>query len=453
MLMLKQKDQGKRIHPTRALVIGFLVIIFIGGVLLSLPISSRQQEWTSLLTTLFTATSATCVTGLVLVDTYTYWSPFGQLVILMLIQIGGLGFMSMATMLSFMLRRTITLRERMVLTTSLNVADMSGIVRMTRRLLFGTLLFEGIGATILSVRFMADYAPLDAISKGVFHSISAFCNAGFDLMGQAAPFSSMVHYATDPVINITLMLLVIVGGLGFYVWNDIYERKSLSHLRLHTKIVLSTSAILMLVSAVLFALFEWHNPFTLGSLPLRSRPLAAFFQAVTLRTAGFNTIDQGALTGASKAISVLMMFIGGSPGSTAGGIKTVTVAVLTLAAVTAMRGRTNVFVFGRRIVPRSIMNAVTMLMIGFTLATTGAVILSVCEEQSFTACLFEAVSAFGTVGISMGMTPSIGAVSKITLMLLMFLGRVGILTLGVAVLMGRQHEPKMQYPDEQLFVG
>ncbi len=448
-----KKNIGKRAHPTRALVIGFLLIIVLGAVLLALPIASKSRQWTSLLTTLFTATSATCVTGLVLVDTYTYWSTFGQVVILLLIQIGGLGFMSMATLFSFLVRRTITLRERLVMTTSLNVSDMAGVVRLTKRVLYGTLLFEVMGAVVLSIRFIPRFGVLDGIYKGVFHAISAFCNAGFDLMGEKVEFSSMVSYATDPVVNIILMTLIIIGGLGFFVWNDVYEKRSIHHLKLHTKIVLLTSAILVVGGAGLLAVCEWNNPGTLGSLPLQDRFMAALFQSTTLRTAGFNTIDQNAMTGAGQAISIVMMFIGGSPGSTAGGIKTVTIAVLVLTTITAFQGKSNISVFGRRIMPRSVANAVTMLMMGFTLVVTSALVLSSFEHLPFSKCLFEAVSAFGTVGLSTGITPTLGVVSKITLILLMFLGRVGILTLGVAVLMRHQHEPKLQYPEAELFVG
>lgn len=451
--LIRRAREGKTIRPTRALVVGFLIIIVTGALLLCLPVSSRGGHWTSLLTTLFTVTSATCVTGLILVDTYTYWSPFGQTVILLLIQIGGLGFMSMATMFSFLMRRTITLRERMVMTTSLNVNDMAGIVRLTKRVLLGTLFFESVGAVTLSIRFAADYGVVDGVRKGVFHAISAFCNAGFDLMGETAPFSSLTGYATDPVVNITVMSLIVLGGLGFYVWNDVYEQRSLKNLRQHTRIVLVTTAVLVLGGGLLTALWEWNNPATLGALPVQSRPMAALFQSVTLRTAGFNTVDQSALTGPSKLLGVIWMFIGGSPGSTAGGIKTVSVAVLLLTALSAVRGRSRVHVFGRTISPRSIMNAVTMLVVGVVLVLGGTMVLLACEDASVTTCLYEVASAFGTVGLSMSLTPTLGVVSKITIMVLMFLGRVGVLTLGIAVLMGRQRETKLYYPEAQVFVG
>lgn len=448
-----QKPTGKQVHPTRVLVVGFLLMIVFGACLLSLPVSSKNGTWTDFLTALFTATSATCVTGLVRVDTATYWSTFGQMIILLLIQIGGLGFMSMATLFSFLMRRTITLRERMVMTTSLNVNDMAGVVRLTRRVLCGTLLFESVGAVVLSIRWIPRFGLCRGIYKGVFHAISAFCNAGFDLMGDIAPFSSMSAYALDPVVNLTLVLLIGIGGLGFYVWNDIYENRTMHHLRLHTKLVLLTTGVLLIGGAVLIAFCEWENDATLGQMPIPARFMAAVFQSTTLRTAGFNTIDQGAMTGAGQAVSILLMFIGGSPGSTAGGIKTVTVAVLFLTAVTALRGKSHIAVFGREISPRSVMNAVTMLMVGFTLVIAGAVILSSCNALPFSDCLYEAVSAFGTSGVTTGITQLLDPISQVTLIVLMFLGRVGVLTLGVAVLMRHQREPKIRYPDAQLFVG
>lgn len=449
----KHGIRAKRIQPTRAVVVGFLSIILIGALLLTLPISSRTGEWTDFMTTLFTATSATCVTGLIVVDTYTHWSNFGQTIILLLIQIGGLGFMTMATLFSFLVRRTITMRERMVMTTSLNLTDMSGVVRMTRRVLCGTLLFEGVGAIVLSLRFMPDFGVLEGIRKGVFHAISAFCNAGFDLLGQVKPFSSLSYYATDPIVNITTMILIVVGGIGFYVWNDVYEHHEFRHLRLHTKIVIVTTAVLIVGGALMIGLFEWNNPKTLGALPEASRPLAALFESVTLRTCGFESIPQGAMTSQSQGMGILLMLIGGSPGSTAGGIKTVTVAVLVLTAISSIKGRGCVTLFGRTLGTRSVMNAVTMLMVGITLIFTGALILLTFDDVPFMASLFETTSAFGTVGLTTGITVSLGVVSKLTLIALMFLGRVGVLTLSVAVLMGHQAEASVKYPETQVFVG
>lgn len=450
----RRKGRRPAMHAAMVVALGFLIIILTGAVLLTLPVSARSGEPTNFLDALFTATSATCVTGLVTVGTATHWSGFGQAVILLLIQIGGLGFMSLASIASFLTRRTITLRERMVMSAGLNLTENAGIVRLTRRVLVGTLAFEGAGAVLLATRFVPRVGLWQGIKMGVFHSISAFCNAGFDLIGTPDnPFASLTGYADDVLVNLTIMALIVIGGLGFFVWGDIWDKRRFRRLRLHTKLVLITTALLLCTGFALTLLFEWGNPQTLGEMPVQDKLLAAAFQSVTLRTAGFNTIDQAALTGPSQAVACLLMMIGGSPGSTAGGIKTVTAAVLVLSAISALRGRTTVSAFGRTIVSRSIMNAVTMMIVGGTLSLTGACVISYVEGAPFGMCLFEAVSAFATVGLSMGLTPTLSAVSRLILILLMYLGRVGVLTLGVAVLMRHREPPKMQYPAGDVMVG
>ena len=450
----RRKSRRPAMHAAMVVALGFLIIILTGAVLLTLPISARSGEPTDFLDALFTATSATCVTGLVTVGTATHWSGFGQVVILLLIQIGGLGFMSLASIASFLTHRTITLRERMVMSAGLNLTENAGIVRLTQRVLLGTLAFEGAGAVLLATRFVPRVGLWQGIKMGVFHSVSAFCNAGFDLIGTPDnPFASLTGYADDVLVNLTIMALIVIGGLGFFVWGDIWDKRRFRRLRLHTKLVLITTAVLLCAGFALTLLFEWHNPQTLGTMPVQEKLLAASFQSVTLRTAGFNTIDQAALTGPSQAVACLLMMIGGSPGSTAGGIKTVTAAVLVLSAISALRGRTTVSAFGRTIVSRSIMNAVTMMIVGGTLSLTGACVISYVESAPFGACVFEAVSAFATVGLSMGLTPTLNAISRLILILLMYLGRVGVLTLGVAVLMRHREPPKMQYPDGDVMVG
>lgn len=450
----RRKGRRPAMHAAMVVALGFLIIILTGAVLLTLPISARSGEPTDFLDALFTATSATCVTGLVTVGTATHWSGFGQTVILLLIQIGGLGFMSLASIASFLTRRTITLRERMVMSAGLNLTENAGIVRLTRRVLLGTLAFEGAGAVLLATRFIPRMGILQGIKMGVFHSVSAFCNAGFDLVGTPDnPFASLTGYADDVLVNLTIMALIVIGGLGFFVWGDIWDKRRFRRLRLHTKLVLITTTVLLCAGFALTLLFEWGNPQTLGNMPAQDKLLAAAFQSVTLRTAGFNTIDQAALTGPSQAVACLLMMIGGSPGSTAGGIKTVTAAVLVLSAISALRGRTTVSAFGRTIVSRNIMNAVTMMIVGGTLSLTGACVISYVESAPFGACLFEAVSAFATVGLSMGLTPTLSVASRLILILLMYLGRVGVLTLGVAVLMRHREPPKMQYPAGDVMVG
>lgn len=440
-------------RPALMMVIGFLLLILLGAALLTTPMASRAGRWTSPMTALFTATSATCVTGLVLVDTAQYWSGFGQLVIILLIQIGGLGFMTMATLFSLLTRRTITLRERMVLSTGLNLNDPAGIVRLTRRVLLGTLTFEGIGAVILACRFSLDYGFGKAIKFGIFHSISAFCNAGFDLLGEEKAFASMSAYVDDPVVCLTLMALIIIGGLGFFVWSDLYEKRKFQQFRLHTKLTLITTAVLILAGWLLTLWFEWTNPDTLGALSTPGKLIAAGFQSVTLRTAGFGGLDQGKLTDSSLGMAVVMMLIGGSPGSTAGGLKTVTVAVLLMTAWTAICGKTEVVAFGRRISPRAIMNAVTMLVVGTVFAFGGSIFMSHIEGLPLLPCLYEVASAFGTAGLSTGITPTLSTASHCLLIALMYFGRVGVLTLGVGVLMRRQSPPKITYPEGQVMVG
>ena len=450
----RRKSRRPAMHAAMVIALGFLIIILTGAVLLTLPVSARSGEPTDFLDALFTATSATCVTGLVTVGTATHWSGFGQVVILLLIQIGGLGFMSLASIASFLTRRTITLRERMVMSAGMNLTENAGIVRLTRRVLLGTFAFEGAGAVLLATRFIPRVGLWQGIKMGVFHSVSAFCNAGFDLVGTPEnPFASLTGYADDLIVNLTIMALIVIGGLGFFVWGDIWDKRRFRRLRLHTKLVLVTTTLLLCAGFVLTLLFEWSNPQTLGAMPTQDKLLAAAFQSVTLRTAGFNTIDQAALTGPSQAVACLLMMIGGSPGSTAGGIKTVTAAVLVLSAISALRGRTTVSAFGRTIVSRSIMNAVTMMIVGGTLSLTGACVISYMESAPFGACLFEAVSAFATVGLSMGLTPTLHTLSHLILILLMYLGRVGVLTLGVAVLMRHREPTKMQYPDADVMVG
>lgn len=439
--------------PT-VLALGFALTILVGALVLMLPVSAADGQITPFLDALFTAASASCVTGLVTVSTAVHWSVFGKCVILLLIQIGGLGFMSVAAIASFVLRRTITLHERMVMSAGLNLSDGGGIVRLTRRVLFGTFIIEGTGAVLLSCRFVPHYGFPKGITMGVFHAVSAFCNAGFDLMGTPDdPFQSLIGWAEDPLVNITLMALIVLGGLGFFVWSDVWDKHSFRRLRLHTKIVLTATAGLLLFGFGWTLLFEWSNPATLGAFDTPHKLLAAAFESVTLRTAGFNTIDLGALTGPSQAVSCLLMFIGGSPGSTAGGIKTVTAAVLVLTAISAFCGRTTVSAFGRTIAPRSIMNAVTLLMAGGVLCLVGACAIAGIEDAPFHQCLFEAVSAFGTVGVSMGLTPTLAAASRVILIVMMYMGRVGVLTLGVAVFMRRREPPRLKYPDADVFIG
>lgn len=443
----------RNLSPTRVLIFGFLALILLGTALLMLPISTRDGQETDLLTALFTATSASCVTGLVVVDTYTHWTPFGQCVVLFLIQCGGLGFMSLAAIFSFLLRRTITLRERLIMTQSMNINDLSGVVRLTRHVLIGTFFCEFFGAVILAIRFSGEFGWRGGIAKGIFHSVSAFCNAGFDLMGEDVPFCNLTAYVSDPIVNITIMALIIVGGLGFFVWEDIYHKRQFREFTLHTKLVLTITATLLIGGTLMFLIFEYNNPGTLGNLPPQGKLFGAMFQATTTRTAGFNTIDQAAMTLPSKMLSMLLMFIGGSSGSTAGGIKTVTFGLLILTAVSVMRGKNEVTAFQRKINVRAILSALALTMTAIVLILTATLIISSVQPLPLIDVMNEAVSAFGTVGLTNGITTQLESVSQMVIIALMFFGRVGILTISLGLLMKGHTKNKIRFPEGKVLIG
>ena len=443
----------RTLNPTRMIIFGFIALILIGTVLLCLPVSSRTGQATDIVTALFTATSAGCVTGLSVVDTYSYWSPFGQCVVLFLIQCGGLGFMSLAAIFSFLLRRTITLRERLVMTQSMNINDLSGIVRMTRHILIGTFFFEFSGAVILSIRFSGEFGWRAGIAKGIFHSVSAFCNAGFDLMGQKAACSNLTSYVSDPIVNITIMALIIVGGLGFYVWEDIYHKQRFRDYTLHTKLVLTITASLLALGSIMFFAIEYNNPETLGKLSFCDKIMAAMFQATTTRTAGFNTISQSALELPSKMLSMLLMFIGGSTGSTAGGIKTVTFGILLLTAISVMRGKSDVTVFGRRLNIRTVLNAFALTVTAVVIIVAAAFAILSVQSLPVLDVIYEVISAFCTTGLSTGITTQLSTASRIILVALMFFGRVGVLTLSLALLRRGRAANSARLPEGKVMIG
>ena len=452
IFMVHKRHLGLR-APT-VLAVGFALTILVGALVLMLPVSAADGQITPFLDALFTAASASCVTGLVTVSTAVHWSVFGKCVILLLIQIGGLGFMSVAAIASFVLRRTITLHERMVMSAGLNLSDGGGIVRLTRRVLFGTFIIEGTGAVLLSCRFVPHYGFPKGITMGVFHAVSAFCNAGFDLMGTPDdPFQSLIGWAEDPLVNITVMALIVLGGLGFFVWSDVWDKHSFCRLRLHTKIVLTATAGLLLFGFGWTLLFEWSNPATLGAFDTPHKLLAAAFESVTLRTAGFNTIDLGALTGPSQAVSCLLMFIGGSPGSTAGGIKTVTFLVLVLTIWARARGKSTVCAFKRTIPDEQTQNAMIIAFIVLALAVFGGIFISATSPMGFTDAVYEAVSALATVGLSAGGTASLSIPAQILIIIYMYFGRVGVLTISLGFLAGNRAEERFRYAETNLLIG
>ena len=421
---------------TQIIAFGFLVIIVVGAGLLSLPISSKDNTWTSYFDSLFTATSATCVTGLVLFDTYTHWSVFGQLVILLMIQIGG---------------RRISLHERKLLMQSAGNTKLSGMIQLVRRIFFGTLIFESAGAILLATRFCPEMGFLEGIYNAIFHSISAFCNAGFDLMGKFEPNSSLIHYQSDPVVNLTICGLIVIGGLGFMVWNNIIKAKlDFKHYSLHTKIVLSITAVLLISSTVLFFILEKNKNF--AGLSTADKWLHSFFQAVTPRTAGFNTTDLSSLSESSSLLTTVLMLIGGSPGSTAGGIKTTTFVVLFLMAFASSRKNNNVVIFKRRLSDDTLKRASAISSIYLTAVLVSTFIICSIEPYTIRQILFEVSSAIGTVGLSMGLTPSLSVVSQSILIVLMFAGRVGGLSLMLVLAENREPVALMR-PVEDILIG
>lgn len=444
----------KNMNATRIVAAGFAALILLGTLLLMLPFASADGQSTGLLDSLFTATSATCVTGLITVDTGIHWSFFGQSVILVLIQLGGLGFMTIITMVSILLHRRIGLSERLIMVSTLNLNDMDGVVRVVRHAFIGTFLMEGAAALILMSRFIPQFGVPGGVWRGIFHAVSGFCNAGFDLMGgRFGAYTSLEGYNNDPLVLGVLTILVVVGGLGFFVWEDILRAKSWKRLSLYSRMVLSITAFLLLGGAVFYFCVEYHNPATLGSMTIGQKALNALFQSVTLRTAGFAAFDQGGLRDSSMALSCVLMLIGGSSGSTAGGLKTVTAAVLLLGLRTTLAGREQVTIGGRAISLRKVMNAMTLALILLFLFLTGSIVISLAEGVPYLQAAFETASALGTVGVTAGITPGLSVFSKVLLTCLMYLGRIGVLAFSIAFLIRGTYSAKIKYPNLDILIG
>ncbi|ABB15123.1 MULTISPECIES: TrkH family potassium uptake protein [Carboxydothermus] len=445
----KEINFFRRLTPSQILVLGFAGVILLGTVLLMLPISTKDGTVTPFLDALFTATSAVCVTGLVVVDTGTYWSLFGQIVILLLIQVGGLGFMTIATLFAILLGRRINLRERIVIQEALNQASLEGIIKLTKQVILFTFSFEGVFAVILGLRFSLDYGFIKGMWFGVFHAVSAFNNAGFDLIGN---FKSLTPYVGDVIVNLSIAILIIAGGIGFYVISELFNLRKKGRLSLHSKITLMTTGLLLLVGTLVIFVMEYNNDKTLGALPFGEKILAAFFQAVTPRTAGFNTVDIAALHPATQYFIIILMFIGASPGSTGGGVKTTTFAVLTLAVINIILGRDEILVYNRRLPREQIFKAIAIVMISLSLINIVTFILTFTEGHNILMNMFETVSAFGTVGLSMGLTPKLSELGRILIILMMFFGRVGPLTITYA-LAQRRKKALFTLPEEKVMVG
>jgi trk system potassium uptake protein TrkH len=426
---------------------GFIAVILIGALLLMLPVSSKAGIITPFNEALFTSTSAVCVTGLVVQDTATYWSWFGQGIILVLIQIGGLGVITIAVSFALLSGRKISLMQRSVMQEAISAPKVGGIVRLTGFVLKGTFLVEFTAAFIMMPVFVKDFGA-KGIWMAIFHSISAFCNAGFDLMGtKNVKYASLTSYISHPLINITIMLLIIIGGIGFLTWEDILKNKyRIKSYRMQTKVILTTSLLLILFPAFFFFFRDFAD------MPMQERIFSSLFQAVTPRTAGFNTADLTMMTKDGLGIVIALMLVGGSPGSTAGGMKTTTLAVLIANTLACFRRKEDAQMFGRRIETSTVKNAATIFMMYIVFFFGGAIVISTVEDLSFSTCLFETASAIGTVGLTLGITPELGVISQTILMILMFLGRVGGLTLIYAALSGSGKRIS-KLPQEKMMVG
>jgi trk system potassium uptake protein TrkH len=438
----------KIVSDFQIIILAFACVILLGGILLMLPVSSAAGLWTPLSEALFTSTSAVCVTGLVVHDTMTYWSVFGKTVILLLIQIGGMGVVTLSALVLTATGHKLGLVQRTLIQDSIGSEHMGGLVHMVRFIVKIMLTVEGIGACILATVFVPLYGPLKGAAFSVFHSVSAFCNAGFDLMGEQGEYSSLTGFAANPVVTLTISLLIILGGIGFFSWKDFMDHGlKFRRYRMQTKAILVMTAALLLLPAIYLFMAEY------GNLPLGERLLAAIFQAVTPRTAGFNTTDLTQMSGTGQAVTVILMLIGGAPGSTAGGMKVTTIFVILATCASVFGGEEECSGFGRSIDNKVISQAMALMTIYMTLfLVSGAVICSL-EQQPLHICLFEAASAIGTVGLTLGITPSLGLISKIILIALMFLGRTGGLTIAWALFKIQGPSVNRKYPKGNIAVG
>lgn len=446
-MLRRQTQKNRHITSFQIIISGFFSIIMLGSLLLMLPCATYDGQGAAFLDALFTSTSAVCVTGLIVRDTATYWSSFGQGVILLLIQIGGMGIVTIAVFLEVVSGRKISLMQRSAMQEAISAHQVGGIVRMAKFILKTTVFVELLGLCLLLPVFRSDFGIGRSIWYALFHSVSAFCNAGFDLLGVKEPFSSLTTYAATPVMNFTIIALIVTGGIGFLTWQDIKENKwHLRKYRMQSKVILTVTGVLILFPTLYFFFFEYSE------LPLGERCLTALFQAVTPRTAGFNTTDFAAMSENGQMLTIVLMLIGGSPGSTAGGMKTTTIAVLLAASGAVFCKAENTYIFKRRILDDAVRHAVAVFMMYIVLFLTGGMIISHIENVSLLSALFETASAIGTVGLSLGLTPQLGIVSRLILIVLMFFGRVGGLTLIFAAI-NRTGNTISKYPQGKIVVG
>lgn len=456
------KEKSKHLHKNKKnyyysypklAAFSFFIVIIIGTILLSLPVSIKSGD-VGFIDALFTATSATCVTGLVIYDTFTKWTLFGQIVILCMIQIGGLGFITIITMLSRFLKKKISLHEKLLLKESFGTIPMGNTNQIVKTVVTGTIIFELLGAAILASQFIPQMGLKNGLYTSIFLSVSAFCNAGFDVLGRIQPSSSLMEVNTNPVILLTICALIIIGGIGFIVWEDIVEHKfRFKRYSVHTKLTLITTAVLLLGGAVLYFIFENNNTF--ADFSLSQKILNAFFASTTTRTAGFNSIPNADLSPVSKVITYILMFIGGTSGSTAGGTKTVTIAVLFLCAVSTLKNSKDIEVFSKRLTPETVRKAISIVMINLSWIFVSSITIAICQPDiNFSDILFECISAIGTVGMTTGITPTLSLLPKIIIILLMFIGRITSLVFAFMFILDTNKSSKnSQKPKGNLLIG
>ena len=437
------------------IALGFALLILVGTIILCLPISSSSGRFTSPIDAAFTAVSASCVTGLITLDTATHWNTFGQIVILVMIQIGGIGFMTTAVLLSLIFKKAMTPKDRMLVANSYNLNSYDSISELVKRIIVGTLSIEGAGAALLAIRFIPDFGVAEGIYKSIFHSVSAFCNAGFDIIGTEPDITSLSHYATDPLVNITLALLIILGGIGFLVWSDIINFASRKRkLSVYSRFVIIVTLLLLVSSTLLTAIMEWNNPATIGEFSPPQKIISSFFLATSWRTAGFSMVENGLLNESTQYLGMLLMFIGGASGSTAGGVKVATFGIVIFAVWCVAVGKKKTVMFGRTVSDNAFVRATAVIVVQIIAALLGVILLNVFNDFSMTDILYEVISAVSTVGLTLGITPALSALSKLVIMLLMYFGRVGILTVTYAVMKSQSSkEEHISYPDANMLIG
>ncbi len=445
-----------KLTPVQVLSIGFAIIILIGAILLTLPISTNSGKHTSFIDCIFTATSALCVTGLVTLDSGIHWNYFGRTVIMLLIQIGGLGFMTFSTLIALMVGRRVTISERLIIQEAFNSLNIQGLVKMTKSILIFTFGVEGLAAVILATQFIPKIGFLKGIYYSIFHSVSAFCNAGFDIFGKEyGPFKNMISFNTNPIVIICIAMLIIIGGMGFGVVLELYAyNKSKRKISLHTKLALTTTIVLIFGGMILFFIFEYNNPETMGTMGIGHKLLNSFFASVTPRTAGFSSLNATSMIGASRFLTIIYMFIGGSPGSTAGGIKTVTFSLVLAAIYSSIRGHEDTTLFKKTVGKDLVKKAFIILIVGVIIVITMTMLLSIIEgnKGNLEIYLYEVTSAFGTVGLSLDYSPKLYSISKMLIAFTMYLGRVGPLTVALALGKAKKAD-HFKYPEEKILIG